>query len=564
MNLLVSKEARKKVEDTQGQIGQIYGMTEDIGIELERCKMISKHESTQKLINLWDEEYQVIGGLMRRIQRHDEEFQKLVESNKIKKAKSYADDITPKLEETEEFLEEFLEKLKKFTSYEYDSVKMALNLKERLKEINLLFDQNLKVLDIYNVSFIESVSAVNYKVTEFEELQTIGEYPRARKSLKDGEEVLAILEEEVKNLTEFQQLMREIERSTEDFEDKYSEILAKGFINFSNETKENYFGLMSEKKRVEDDLKVVEFLNAEFNFIEKIGMDIAKLNEELKEFMDAFDESVILIKTTLKTDEANKKLTTLYENLLDGALEEKDVILKLYNLTDSDVLTKVEQDSDIFDQFKRDYAKLEKMMFDESKEFTSLNEKVTQSNMYLNKILENLKENIKMLQSIRHDELEIRARAVDYEKELINIEFYLRENKHYNKMNKDVKITKKEIREKLSDLHEALRQEVLDITYVRSMDNIVDELMKAYIKKIHTDIKQKNGAEKLILYFNKSIKDDQGLEYAQHFTKLYNSFEYRRILREIYQVLIDNSEQGEELYKDIVNTVEIKKYEGMM
>lgn len=559
-NLLTRKEVKDKVKAGQNKIQEIYQVEEKIIKELKICIKISNHETTKSLVKLWEEEFKVLKGQIDVVESIEVDLDLLVDKNKFKKAIRKINETSAEIDQTQKDLIEFYEKLNKYTSFEHDSTKMSLNLKERLKSLNGKFDQNLKLFDVYTQNFIEKTSVINYKINEFEETQVRGDYTEARVFLKSGNEVLESLESQLNVLIENWQIYNALDVFIDKINSIELEIGAKGYEKYTTELKDKLQNLDEKKKIHEKELKLFNF-NIETIETENIQTkELLKTREEIeKEFLE-LDREYQLILNIEKYKASNSNLLSVVQKLIDGAIEEKELIAKLYSLDETLKLTTIEDEKNLFEIFKSDYSKLENLILNENQTFVKLEQKAIQSNKYLNRVLEKINKEIKKLAAIRSDELEIREQTEYYSRELINIDLYLHQYDHVRKMSPGLAGNLKEFKIKLQSLIDYLDKDTLDISYVRAMNHVINRLYKKLITEIETDVKQRKGVEKLVVYFNKFIVNEEMLTQYQHFLRLYNEYEYKKILREMHKLLNEITSRGEELYKSIVGTIEVENY----
>lgn len=563
-NLFTKKEVLKKIENGQKKIYNVYETEEKIIAQLEICKKISNHHTTKTLLTMWLDEYEKIRDEISTIENIEAEIEIYIEKNKFKKAIKSIFDNTKTFDEILAKEEKFLEKIIKYTEFEQDSTKMSLNLKERLKSLNIQFDQTLKLFDVYTPSVIEKTAEINYKIQEFEDTQISGEFPKAREFLRAGNDILEKLEVEMKVLISDWEKFTQIETNIDSISKTSEKVKVLGYTKLSKNLKEKFIPLKVQKDEMEVLLKKFNF-NSE-NLKEQ-NLNSQKLNtfyEEVKQESSEVFKTFEIIKNMNKYEQLNVSLLKVVTKLIEGAVEEKNVIVKLYNLDEKFKVSLIDKEYELFQVFKKDYTELKKLILDSQNNFEKMEQKIIQSNKYLNRVLEKINREIKKLAAIRRDELEIRGKVDTYMSELISVDMFLHEQKHSQKMSKSLRNNINEIEQKLEKMVKCLEAETLDISYARTMNEVIEKLITKLVVDAQSDIKQRKGVEKLIVYFNRFILNEEMLNHHQHFLTLYNEYDYKKILRDIHNLFIEINPKGDELYKRIVGQIVIDEYKGSL
>lgn len=529
----------------------------EIEKEIERCEKISKNTKTKELLKNWQYEYVEMLTTIDELTEIEEQLQEVIKTKKDKNLSIISTQFIITAEELKRDMDVYYNKLKNYTKFELDNTQMAINLKERLKTANNIFDQKLKILDIFNNQFLETTFEINLNIKDFEEFQVAGDYPEARRVLKDGNEKLEILESLENKLIDLYDLFNTVENELSIVKSIQNKFEQYGYTNISEKVDLTYQDFLEKHDELEAELEVSDLKK---HLIKTDEETLKKFIDEIKIYCDELETEFEKIEKIEKLKEANSELNNLVKELLQGALEEKDTIIKLYNIKEIDQFKKIESQKKDLDEFNEDYKTLNNMLFEEDVNLEDLYVRIEQSNKYLNRVLTNVKQSIKVLEAIRSDELEIRKNTETYKHELVKISIYLYKVKHFEKLNLSLKSTLKELSQKIVEMDKELEKEPLEISYVRANDNIIQKLLNNFINEMQKDVKQRVGAEKLAVHFNRFVVNNENYTFSTRFVTLYNNKEYRQILKEIYQVFTDNNPKGEALYRSILNSVNVEEY----
>ncbi len=152
-----------------------------------------------------------------------------------------------------------------------------------------------------------------------------------------------------------------------------------------------------------------------------------------------------------------------------------------------------------------------------------------------------------------------------YQKNVIEIDLYLRSYNHQGLVSSNLKNILTDIDVKLEMLQDELDKEPLNITNVRNLNTSVAKLIQEVTEtKAHENIKQREAAKYLILYFNRFTHTQDGINYSRRFNALFNDHDYKRILKESYELLKGSNKDGDQIYKRIVNQVQVKPFENIL
>ncbi len=556
------KKIQKLKVQNEEKVEELYKKNEDISNELMRCKKISKNSETIDLVEQWNSEFETLQESIREINKISEALKVHEKKNKYRQYVKNSKLLQSTIEYIDQFADEYYSKLKNYTDFEFENTQMALDLKERIKELNHNFDQKIRIYDFLNEDFVEKIAEVKVKINEFEKEQKEGNYPIARIHLKEAGENLDELEDRTNSVIDYYEKIRNIEEKFEDFDSTTEVLDQKEFANYATKIRVEVDEYKVELKHLKAKIELIKLEQKEL--INNYHKDLEDIETKINNNYIKLEHNVSIINSYLLIQEENQEKINLAEELIKGCFEERETIQKLYNVNNIEQFKKVEEQNDSFEKFNMDYLALINLIKSEDEDFVKFKENVDQTSKYLDRLLLNLKILIQNLEAIRSDEIEIRNKIDIYEKEVIDINLYLREQNHLFDLNKNLLSNYSEIEKKIAELEEELQKEPLDIGFVRTLNDIIEKLLKDFSSDIQTDIKQKKGVESLMLYYDRFINDDEYLRYYNHFLSLYNEKEYRQILREIHSLFTQIDEKGDVLYRNIVSKVKIEQYNSLI
>ncbi len=557
---LKMQKVNKILEEDKENFQYVYDMDHKLQDELKRCEKISKNDKTKELLNNWKKEYDILKESIDDIKDQEVELNELADLNDYKNFFKEHEEVMAFIENLRPYIDKFYEKLKNYTNYEIDNIQMALSLKEKLKELTNEFDQKIKILDVYNAAFVENTTEIKLLINKFEEEQKKGNYPRARVVLKECNDSLVALEKNINLIISYYDIMYGVEEQINSIKEMKDTINNSDLEELKVSIDVAYSEYSSKRESLLEEAKKIDFKDTDS--LEISLNELKYFEESLLKDIKKYKKNYEIIEEIFNIQKENEEKMKLIDELIVGALEEKSVIEKLYSLADISHFDNIEDEKEKFEQFKVDYEELNNLFIDESNDFSVLHEKFLQSNRYLERVLSNVKYIIEGLQAIRSDEIEILEKIDIYKREMFNIDLYLRENDHYDKVSSALESMYNEINQKIKILDEELSQEPLDIGNVRINNDIIEKLIRKFTFDMETDIKQRKGVEKLTLYYNRFITTHEYLEYYKHFLSLYNTREYRQILKEIHKLFVQINPRGDDLYKNIVSTIKIEEYKS--
>ncbi len=560
LNVYLNKKQLKilKVENDQ-YLDTLKDLKNKILKELSRCETICKNDETKQLLKGWYKEYEEIDKKLDEVFKLDDEL--IANETNKKQYKDLSAEFKKEAEYIEQYLIQLHTKLKNYTDFELENTNMALTLKEELRGVSNLFDNKIRVFEVYNEGFENLTKDIKVKVNDFEKKQKFGDFPAARKFLKEGNEILEIVKDSVDYLVKYYELSILMDKKLTELNTKKDEILSYKLENLTSSLNDNIVKFKESKEDVNSQIEKVKLTDSDS--IKKLFVDLENINLNLDNYyvgVSIEHESIIYINDIRRLN--NEKIS-LIEDIILGTKEERKNVQVLYDIKEIPQFDDVEKEEEKFVLFKNDYLELNNMIEKEEKSIEPYKENITQASAYLDRVIKKLKNNVIEIKNISNDELNISDKLVLYKQEVIKLNLYLREYKHIDCLNRSLEITYKEVQNKILDLEEELNKETIDISFLRITDNIVNRLLIDLIENIQKDIKQRLGVEKLSTYYNRFVNNEDRLRYSKHFTSLYSDKNYKQILKEVHDLLNKMNPRGDVLYKDVVNTIEVDPYESV-
>ncbi len=560
LNIYLKKKQFKVLKTENDQyLDNLKDLKNKILKELSRCETICKNDETKQLLKGWYKEYEEVNSKLDDVFRLDDDL--VANEDNKKQYKELSSEFKKEAEYIEQYLIQLHTKLKNYTDFELENTNMALTLKEELRDVNTLFDNKIKVFEVYNEGFEELTKDIRVKVNDFEKKQKFGDFPAARKFLKEGNEILEVVKDSVEYLVKYYELSMAMDKKLTDLNTKKDEMLSYKLENLTGSLTENIDKFNKSKENVNAKIEVVSLIDSES--IKKLFVDLENVNLNLDNYFVGVDidhSSILYINEVRKL---NEEKISLIEDIILGTKEERKNVQVLYDISEIPQFDDVEKEEEKFNLFKKDYSELNTLIENEEKSIEPYKENIAQASAYLDRVIKKLKNNVLEIKNISNDELEISDKLELYKKEVIKLNLYLREYKHLECLNRSLEITYKDVQVKITELEEELNKDTIDISFLRITDNIINRLLTDLIKDIQTDIKQRLGVEKLSTYYNRFVNNEDRLRYSKHFTSLYSDRNYRQILKEVHDLLKKMNPRGDVLYKDVVNTIEVNPYESV-
>jgi len=534
--------------------------------ELERTSKIAKNGEGKDLLEGWSSEYSVLKIKFLEIFNL---FETLNDNNTFANHSNFIsiiDDLDSKVYDFENDFFDLYNKIKHYTGYELENTQISLNLKTRIKELVKEFDLKLKYLEIYNSNFNQNIADAQVFIDKFETLQKDGEYPEGRTILKNCHEKVTVIEGTFNSIIKFMDFIDGVDSDLNLINQIDEEIKNIGYkINIESLEEETLF--FNETKDV--------ILNkvAKFNFDEKIDSAEATILQEecntldnkLSELKIIVEDRFTFIKNIMRLEEENKNLMDTVSELIVGAKEERDQIIKLYELNEIRQVSKIDSEIETFEIFKEDYNKLIEIIHEAKEDYINLEQRIIQSNKYLIRLITNFEEALVALRAVRRDELNTRDKIDSYAQKIIEIDLYIKKNSHSHRLTRTIVSKIEELTLKFDELQKEIDKEPLNITNVRNLSESVETLIETLIdNEIENNIKHRVGSELLLNYISRFNKNERMDNTITRLFNLYNDNEYTVLLKEAYALIEDSSPQGKDIYVQIVNKVEIEPFNSIL
>jgi len=565
--ILFRKSKRNKtIKKYQEQLEKINELQEQIAKQLYRTDKIAKNEESRELFNMWVEE---VDGLDQELTDIKELFNALLENNTFKKNSEF---ITHKnaidglIFDFETRTENDRRKIAHYTEFELDNSRIALSLKTRVKEISNTFNSQLKGLEIYNSSFNQQIADAQIKIDRFETLQKDGEYVEGRNTLKDCNVLIDELQHMLKIVINFQTYLAQLDSDIKITLQIKDEINKIGFDLNIDDFDVKMKAFIESKEDLEKQIHVYKF-GEQFDkqVREELQTNITTLDTQISQFKDIIEEKFILISEIIVLKDDNGKLIELANKLIISAHNERDIIIKLYELSEIKQLAKLEEEIDLFNSFILDYDKLIDIIYNALEDYASLKSRIGQANKFLVRVIHNLETTITELRAIRSDELTCRDKVKEYNRTIIDIDLYLRKYKHKDKISGYIEAINVDLEEKFQELKIELDLEPLNITKVRNLNDSVGSILNKLTSiELEKNIKQRIGSEYLLRFICRYNRNDEIDTAIRRLNSLYNAHDYNALLQEGYIILCNASPKGADIYKDIVGKVEVESFQKMI
>ncbi len=561
--VVTSRRIKKRSENFAKNHDQIMDLDQKIKNELSRTKKISKNEESIKLFDEWLKEYEHFKGEIDIIDQLTNRVKKTNTFATRKDFAGYAAELNVHLEGFEDRLLILYNKINKYTSYELENTRISLELKERIKDLINEFDAKLRYLEIYSQSFDNQIENVNQDINNFEQLQREGEYPKGRDILKNSARTIDNIDYVLSLIIDLQAHINNLNTQITKIETINSKITK---LNFSINLKD--FDSRIEKFKLETNNLLNEVTYIDFNqevdktHLREIKVKLKTLDEDITEYKSIVEEKSTYIYEIIEYLNNNNLLIEHSEEILQGAFEEKEKIVKLYEINDIEQhVNKIDEQIEQYNNFKNDYVNLLEIIYEGKEDYANLKSRIIKANKYLNRVLSNTKDVLIALKEIRTDELRAHEMVSQHQKSIIEIDLYLRSYNHQNSVSNNLRNILTDIDVKLDKLQEELDKEPLNITNVRNLNTSVSKLINEVTEvKAHENIKQREAARYLILYFNRFTHTQDGVNYTRHFNALFNENDYKRILKEAYELLQSSNKDGDQIYKRVVNQVHVEPF----
>ncbi len=520
---------------------------------LERTEQISKNDESITLFNKWYKEYKSIEEDMNDIDVDYEELTRSFERAKHHDFLELDKSLGYKLDVIDERLRELHKRLFNFTSYELENTGLAIDIKSQLKELQNNFELNLKFKEIYTQSFEHECEKIESELTRFEDLQKMGEYTKGRKHLRNATDIINNIDFNYDVIINMINYITQLNTNIEIIDTVREQISDKKFRLDENQFLSNYEMLKAKKEDIAATVDELSFTTViEDEFIQNNEEELVSIQDDIFNIKSSIEEQYAQIKIIEENIEQNEELFVQCKTLVDGALDERDEINELYEMPENRAIQRLEIEISRFEKFCADYEVLLDVVYDLKEDYTSLVNRVMQSNEYIRHFIINMKEAIEGLRSIRIDEIKALESIESYKSRITNVEFYISANDHLFKMSHGLSNLLTETYEKISQLEEMLNSQPLNISDVRKLTRACESMLNDIESSVDQEIKLRTNAQALIRFTNRFVEDTQTQNVVSHCMTLYNNKNYNGVVKELRQFIHSNFENPETLYEQII------------
>lgn len=538
---------------------ELKKVCDDINAGLERAEQISKTNDAIKLFNNSYKNYKDLEVELADFDTDYKEMENLAKKGKHKDFLASNKSINFKLDALKEKSAAQYKLVFNYTSYELENTSMALDLKESFKEVQNGFEVNLAYKEIYTKSFEDECDHVEYEFTRFEDQQKLGEYTKARKHLKNATDFINKLEHNYVIITNIINLCQQLEKNIEIIDQVSQHISDRKFKLDQDEYLKNYDELKVRKATIEEELEQTNFADKITDeFVAEKETELTELQEAIFNIKTSIEEQYSQIKIIEELIKTNEELLAQSDELVVGALEERDEINKLYQMPENKAIQKLETEVKTYEKFKKDYEVLLDLVYDLKESYDSLVARVTKSNEFIKHFMNNMQLAIVGLGEIRSDEIKALEHIDEYKREITIIEMYLSNNEHLHQLSNQTEAKLSEAYTKIENLSLLLDESPLNISDVRKLTVASESLLAELKKTAEKEIQDKANSESLIRFTNRYVEDTKSQDILSHAMTLYNNRSYQAVIKEVRQFIYREFENADLLYKQIIENTKYK------
>ncbi len=557
------KQKRTKILDSYlTKYQELEELDSNLKKELKRTREISKNNEGINLYVSWTADYDESILKFNEITKLIKELKVHNENKDHAQFLEVASILEGSIFDFGDTFENLFQKVKQYTAFELENTRISLNLKDRIKTTQQMFDTSLKFLDYYTISFDSEIGKAKAFIDEFETLQNNGDYPDGRSILRKCNKLIEELTHKFKIISNFHTYLSAIESDIDTIVKVNDEIENIGFkINvsdFHNRVEE----FRERRENILDKIIDFDFSKViEEEVLSSISRDFTALDTEISEFKNIVEEKFKFISDIIDVMEENRELIITADDIIVGAKEERDEIIKLYEIPNIKQIKDMDVQFEEYANFSRDYEKLIKIILEAKEDYGTLKSRITQANHYIVRLLKNLEDSLKQLKALRQDEIEAYENLDGFKILEVELDLYLRKYDHHDKLSKTINTLMKEYSNKLTALEEELSKEPLDISAVRNLNDALISLGEALsTKELETNIKIRLGCELLLQYLHQYNTNDDVNNVIKRFQNLYNQNEYQVLLKDAFGLLKANTNKADAIYSNIVGKVEVEPF----
>lgn len=542
----------------------------EINKKLEEISEMEQNPDTRKILEIYTKsrnEYK------ERLDRYADAIDALQDKSSVFKIKEFNEayeEVKQEFDGLDFKIKELCERVSAFAKIATDNQNVHFRIMSNLKELRAFFDTHLRIYEVYNNDFETLLASTNNRVMEYSELTKNSEFYKARQVVMSNWQDLQAIDEYTHKLASlFQVLTVGLPNITDTINLLVDKIEDTGYNLKINNLNDILSEINMNKEMLMENLKAVSFKELDAHNLRTIKVQIEELVESTTNILNDIEEQAGYVNELINVEETNATILERLDQVFEAAEIEVEDIRAKYNIDNTDQMLKVEELCIQYESFKTDYSRLVEIIHEAKDDFPRLIDRAKQAQSFLKHINNNVKVAIEQLRGIRYDEIRGQEVLEKYQNTLLEIELYLRRNKHYNSLSP-------RLREELlicGNLYDCLQQELAEEKInLEQVTNLTEKINNAFITLIgdkdsigtlRKDIVRKLGCENLIKYIGLcSVKagNNQRLEKSlDELMLMFKGNEYERCLGLAKQILENNYSRGNDMYKKVVKQEHLLK-----
>lgn len=535
----------------------------EINIKLEEISEMEQNPDTRKILEIYTKsrnEYK------ERLDRYADAIDALQEKSSVFKMKEFNEayeEVKQEFDGLDFKVQELRERVGAFAQIATDNQNVHFRIMSNLKELRAFFDTHLRIYEVYNNDFETLLASTNNRVMEYSELTKNSEFYKARQVVMSNWQDLQTIDEYTHKLASlFQFLTIGLPNIIDTINLLVDKIEDTGYCLKINNLDDILSEINMNKEMLMDNLKAIPFKELDAHNLRTIKVQIEELVDTTTNILNDIEEQAGYVNELISVEETNTTILERLDQVFEAASVEVEDIRAKYNIDNTDQMLKVEELSIQYESFKTDYTRLVEIIHEAKEDFPRLIDRAKQAQSFLKHINNNVKVAIEQLRGIRYDEIRGQEVLEKYQNTLLEIELYLRRNKHFNSLSP-------RLREELlicGNLYDRLEQELAEEKInLAQVTNLTEKINHSFVTLIgdkdsigalRKDIVRKLGCENLIKYIGLcSVKagSNQRLEKSlDELMLMFKGNEYERCLGLAKQILENNYSRGNDMYKKVV------------
>lgn len=555
------KERDKLYELTKSRLEKLNTTLISSAEALQRTEQISKSDDTIKHYNKWKTEFNDIETEINDLRSDYLDVEKIYEKGKHNDYLAANETLGFRFDTMEEKLGLLHTRLYNFTSYELENTEIALDLKTQLKELESDFERVLSVREIYTESFEKECSIVENELRLFEDNQKLGDYTKARKYLKNATDLINNISYNYDVITNMINYIGVLDNNIKIIDEVSERISEKKFRLDQDEYLQNYDQLKVEKTTIEDEINELR-INIEISdeFVRNHELQLENLQTAIFNIKNSIEQQYSQIKVIDSHISSNKEYLDQCDLLVNGAIEERDEINRLYEMPSSRPIQKLETEIERYEKFKEDYYILLDIVYSLNEDYATLVERVTQSHEYIKHFITNVKQSLDQLKEIRIDEINALESIDTFKREITQIEFYITAQEHYYQMSTNLADSLNDGLNKIEQLDQYLNTAPLNITEVRKLKRSSETIIADLKVAAEKEIADKELANLLIRFISRFVDSKDAENVMQHCRTIYSKHDYKRVNTEGVNFLKSKFQNHEALFEQIKTQVDYQTF----